>query len=82
VQRGVPLAELVVAHPSLGEEAAALLEPGVAVTRRTTAGGAGPRPLSVQLEHFRQRMSVDSQRITHARERQERGRSGSSKNGA
>ena len=30
------------AHPDLGDEAAALLEPGVAVTRRTTPGGAGP----------------------------------------
>ncbi|MDE3087707.1 MAG: argininosuccinate lyase, partial [Acidobacteriota bacterium] len=36
VERGVPLAELVQSHPSLGTEALVLLEPGVAVTRRTT----------------------------------------------
>ena len=38
----VPLADLVAAHAALGPEAAALLEPGVSVTRRTTRGGAGP----------------------------------------
>jgi argininosuccinate lyase len=74
VQRGVPLAELVHTHPSLGEEAVGLLEPGVAVTRRTSPGGAGPGPLSVQLEHFRQRMSVDSQRIAYVKDRQDRSR--------
>ena len=42
LDRHVPLAELVEAHPALGTEAVALLEPGVAVTRRTTPGGAGP----------------------------------------
>ena len=34
LERHVPLAELVEAHPSLGSEAVSLLEPGVAVTRR------------------------------------------------
>jgi argininosuccinate lyase len=72
VQRGVPLAELVHSHPSLGDEAAGLLEPGVPVTRRTSPGGAGPAPVAVQLEHFRQRIGVDSQRVTHATNRQER----------
>ncbi|HAB57363.1 MAG TPA: argininosuccinate lyase, partial [Acidimicrobiaceae bacterium] len=33
------LRELVAADPQLGDEAAALLEPGVSVTRRTTRGG-------------------------------------------
>ena len=32
---------------------AALLEPGVAVTRRTTPGGGGPASVAVQLERFR-----------------------------
>ena len=45
IERGVPLADLVEAHPQLGREAAGLLEPGVAVTRRTTPGGAGPKPV-------------------------------------
>ena len=35
------LADLVAAHPALGEAAVALLGPGVSVTRRTTPGGAG-----------------------------------------
>jgi argininosuccinate lyase len=47
------LRELVAAHPALGPEAAALVAPGVSVTRRTTAGGAGPAAVAVQLERFR-----------------------------
>jgi len=39
---GVPLAELVRTADGLGPEAAALLDAGTAVTRRTTPGGAGP----------------------------------------
>jgi argininosuccinate lyase len=46
------LGELVAAHPLLGAEPAALVAPGVAVTRRTTAGGAGPAPVAVQLQRF------------------------------
>jgi argininosuccinate lyase len=47
------LAELVAAHEALGHEAAALLEPGAAVHRRTTRGGAGPEAVAAQLERFR-----------------------------
>ena len=36
------LRSLVAADPALGPDAAALVAPGVAVQRRTTAGGAGP----------------------------------------
>ena len=46
--RGVPLAELVEANPHLGTEALALLEPGVAVSRRTTPGGGGPVPVATR----------------------------------
>ncbi len=53
LERRVPLSELVAAHPALGDDALALLEPGVAVTRRTTPGGAGPEPVAVQLDRFR-----------------------------
>ena len=59
IERTVPLVELVVAHPSLGPEAARLLEPGVAVTRRTTPGGAGPAAVQVQLERFTGRLATD-----------------------
>ncbi len=52
IQRRVPLAELVESHPALGSEAVELLNPGVAVSRRVTPGGAGPKPVAVQLKRF------------------------------
>ena len=64
IERHVPLEELVEAHPALGAEAVALLEPGVAVTRRTTPGGAGPVPVAVQMEHFVQRLESDRTRVS------------------
>jgi len=63
VQRRVPLAELVEAHPDLGPDAVALLDPGVAVTRRTTPGGAGPDPVAEQLRRFADQLTVDEQRL-------------------
>ncbi|HEY7917532.1 MAG TPA: argininosuccinate lyase [Acidimicrobiales bacterium] len=63
IERRVPLEELVAAHPALGADAVALLEPGVAVTRRTTPGGAGPRAVAVQLERFVHRVESDRNRI-------------------
>ena len=63
LERRVPLVELVQAHPDLGEEGAALLEPGVAVTRRTSPGGAGPGPVAVQLQRFGRRLDVDRARV-------------------
>jgi argininosuccinate lyase len=63
LERHVPLAELVQAHPDLGEEAVQLLDPGVAVTRRTTPGGAGPVPVGDQFERFARRMGVDRARL-------------------
>ena len=59
LERHVPLVELVEAHPALGESAASLLEPGVAVTRRTSPGGAGPGPVAEQLQRFSRRLGVD-----------------------
>jgi len=52
IQRRVPLAELVESHPALGAEAVELLSPGVAVTRRVTPGGAGPKPVAVQMKRL------------------------------
>jgi argininosuccinate lyase len=63
IERGVPLAELVEAHPQLGGEAASLLEPGVAVTRRTTPGGAGPKPVAEQISRFRGHLEVEEERL-------------------
>ena len=63
LERHVPLAELVEAHPALGSEAVALLEPGVAVTRRTTPGSAGPEAVAVQLGRFAHRLEADRIRV-------------------
>ena len=63
IERGVPLADLVAAHPSLGSEAVVLLEPGVAVTRRTTPGGAGPKPVAEQISRFRSHLEVEERRL-------------------
>ena len=52
-ERHVPLVELVEAHPELGTEAVRLLDPGVAVTRKTTPGGGGPDAVAVQMRRFR-----------------------------
>jgi argininosuccinate lyase len=49
VERHIPLQELVEAEPHLGVEALAYFEPGSAVRRRTTPGGAGPEPVAEQL---------------------------------
>jgi len=77
LERGVPLAELVQAHPSLGAEALGLLEPGVAVTRRTTPGGAGPGPVALQQERFRHRLELDTERIRRTGEAAARAAHGS-----
>jgi len=62
------MAELVEQHPSLGVDALALLEPGVAVTRRISPGGAGPGPMRQQLERFVHRLAVDGERLSSARQ--------------
>ena len=63
IERHVPLAELVEAHPALGSPALGLLEAGVAVARRTTPGGGGPKAVAEQLGRFRQRLEVDRDRV-------------------
>ena len=67
LERHVPLVELVAAHPDLGETAVELLEPGVAVTRRRTPGGAGPGPVGEQAERFVRRREVDRTRLAQWR---------------
>jgi argininosuccinate lyase len=62
------LRDLVAADPTLGPGAAALVAPGVSVTRRTTPGGAGPGPVADQLERFRRRVGELRAAVTgHAR---------------
>ena len=53
VERGVPLDELVSNDPRLGPDCLGLLQPGSAVRRRTTPGGAGPEPVARQLDSAR-----------------------------
>jgi argininosuccinate lyase len=63
LERHVPLAELVAAHPELGDDGLALLEAGVAVTRRRTPGGAGPGPVAEQLEKFTTQLAALRHRL-------------------
>jgi argininosuccinate lyase len=66
VERRVPLAELVENDPQLGQEAVALLEPGMAVSRRTTPGGAGPGAVALQLKRFREQLERERARVLGA----------------
>jgi len=54
------LADLVAAEPALGPDALALLEPGAAVARRTTPGGAGPLPVAVEIDAARTRLEIQA----------------------
>jgi argininosuccinate lyase len=56
-------ASLVAADERLGPEAAALVQPGVPVARRTTPGGAGPEPVAVQLRAAAEQLARDRQRL-------------------
>jgi argininosuccinate lyase len=56
-ERGLPLEELVMTEPRLGPDALAHLEPGAAVRRRTSPGGAGPGPVATQLASAQHRLS-------------------------
>jgi argininosuccinate lyase len=66
LEGGRPLAELVAAHEALGPQAARLLEPGAALARRRTAGGAGLAAVAVQLERFGERLSAWRAALTAA----------------
>ncbi len=56
LERGIPLEELVTNEPRLGPDALELLQPGQAVRRRTSPGGAGPQAVARQLEEARARL--------------------------
>jgi len=63
IDSGVALADLVEDHGDLGIEALHLLQEGVAVTRRTTPGGAGPEPFEPQLAAFHAKLEHDWARV-------------------
>ena len=54
------LRDLVAADPRLGDEAAALVGPGVGVRMRTSRGAAGPEALPEQLESYRAMLAADA----------------------
>ena len=60
---GVPLVDLVAAHPQLGEDAASLLTPGTPVTMKTTPGGAGPEAVAQQIRALVTVLDGDRQRL-------------------
>jgi argininosuccinate lyase len=60
----VSLRELVRDHAALGADAAALVAPGVSVTRRITPGGAGPIPVADQMARFRSMLERLSEALT------------------
>jgi argininosuccinate lyase len=60
---GIPMIDLVAAHPQLGADGAALLAPGMAAARRTTPGGGGPGPVADQRERFRARLADAAARV-------------------
>ncbi|HEU5152840.1 MAG TPA: argininosuccinate lyase [Iamia sp.] len=57
------LADLVAADERLGAEAAALIAPGVPVTRRTTRGAGGPDAVAAQRARFATRLATDRTRL-------------------
>ncbi len=63
IDDGVPLDELVAAHPQLGPGAVPLLAPGASVARRTTPGGGGPAPVAAQIDRFVERLATDRARL-------------------
>jgi argininosuccinate lyase len=64
LDEGMPLRDLVRNHPDLGDEGAALLEPGVSVRNRTSPGAAGPGPVAAQRELLVARLEADRARLT------------------
>ncbi len=59
IERGVGLDELVAGDPRLGPDTAALFDPGAAVRRRTSPGGAGPEPVALQLTQAAARLAAE-----------------------
>ena len=68
LESGASLADLVEDHSDLGRPALHLLQAGVAVTRRTTPGGAGPEPAGPQLAQLAAKLEHDWTRVGHGEE--------------
>jgi argininosuccinate lyase len=61
---GTSFEDLVGAHPELGAEGVALLQPGAAVANRVTPGGAGSAQVAEQLARLRKALDRESTRIS------------------
>ena len=61
------LRQLILDHPLLGPNAAALVDAGVPVSNRTTAGGAGPAPVADQLIRLQARMEEEEASLADSR---------------
>ncbi|MGA9275776.1 argininosuccinate lyase [Ilumatobacter sp.] len=57
------LADLVAADPRLGEEAAALVQPGVGVKMRSSRGAAGPDARAEQIDSYRAMLESETATI-------------------
>ncbi len=60
---GTPLPDLVEASADFGDEVMAFFEPGASVRRRTTPGGAGPVPVSVQQQRLAEHTAALAARL-------------------
>jgi argininosuccinate lyase len=63
VEGGVSLAELVRAHPDLGDEGATLVEAGAPRRAGGTPGGASAEAVAIQIRRFEQQLDDDAGRI-------------------
>lgn len=57
------LAELVASSPSFDDSVSEIFEPGAAVARRQSPGGAGLNPVAVQLQQLAERITADVERL-------------------
>ena len=63
IRENVTLTQLLVADPVLGPDSAALLKPGVGVSRRITKGGSGPVAGAVQASELSAALTVMHTRV-------------------
>ena len=63
----VTLSQAVADSPHFDESVRSLFEPGAALARRSSPGGAGTGPVKVQLEQLEGRLAEDDRRLASAR---------------
>ena len=63
IRESVELSKLVKADDKLGKDAATLLAPGAAISRRSTKGGSGPIPGAIQSAELSEEITVMRARV-------------------